>query len=68
MFERNGRRKILRRKREELTGDWTKLHSKKLYDLYCPPYSSMRTRKRCAGCVVRTGERRNGLEGVDGEP
>jgi len=59
---------MLRRKREELTGDWTKLHSKELCDLYCSSYSSVRTRKRFAGYAVRMGEKKNGLEGIDGEP
>jgi hypothetical protein len=67
MFEKNGRGKILRHKREELTGYWTKLHSKELYDLYCSQYTSVMTRIRLAGYLVRMGEKRNGLQGFDGE-
>jgi len=59
---------MLRRKREELTGDCTKLHSKELCDLYCSSYSSVRTRKTFAGYVVRMGEKKNSLEVVHGEP
>jgi ribosomal protein S17E len=58
MFEKNGRKKMLRRKREELTGEWIKLHSKELCDMYSSLYSSVRTRKRFAGYVVRMEKRK----------
>jgi len=49
---------MLRRKREELTGEWIKLHSKELCDMYSSLYSSVRTRKRFAGYVVRMEKRK----------
>ena len=48
-------------RRDEVTGEWRKLHSEELNDLYCSP-SIVRVRKsrrmRWAGNVARMGERR----------
>ena len=48
-------------KRDEVTGEWRKLHNEKLNDLYCSP-NTVRVRKsrrmRWAGHVARMGERR----------
>jgi hypothetical protein len=50
------------RRRDEVTGDWGKLHNKELHDLYSLP-SIIRTiksrRMRWAGHVARMGEKRN---------
>jgi hypothetical protein len=35
MFENRELRRILGPKRDELTGEWRKLHNEKLNDLYC---------------------------------
>ena len=35
MFENRVLSKIFGSKRDEVTGEWRKLHSQKLYDMYC---------------------------------
>jgi len=54
-------RSIFRPKRDEVTGKWSKLHDKKLNDLYCSP-DIVRvikpSRMRWAGHVACMGERR----------
>ena len=57
--------RVLRRvfgiKRDELTGEWKKLHNEELNDLYCSPNIVRRIkwrRMRRAGHVERMGERR----------
>jgi hypothetical protein len=49
-------------KRDEVTGEWTKLHNEELRDLYSSP-SVIRLiksrRMRWAGHVARKGEKRN---------
>jgi hypothetical protein len=37
VFENRVLRKILRPKRDEVTGEWRRLHNGELYDLYSPP-------------------------------
>jgi hypothetical protein len=37
MFEDRVLRKIFEPKRDEVTGDWKRLHNAELYDLYCSP-------------------------------
>jgi hypothetical protein len=55
-------RRIFGPKRDEVTGDWRKLHNKELHDLYSSP-SIIRIiksrRMRWAGHVARIGEKRN---------
>jgi hypothetical protein len=60
---------VLRRtfgpKRDEVTGEWRKLHSKELHDLY----SSTSIRKmRWAGHVARMGEKIHVYRLLVGEP
>ena len=54
-------RRIFGHRREEITGEWRKLHNKELNDLYCSP-NIVRViksgRMRCAGHVARMGESR----------
>jgi hypothetical protein len=65
--------KVLRRmfgpKRDEVTGEWRKLHNEELTDLYCSP-NIVRVRKsrrmRWVGHVVRMGEERL-IQGFGGE-
>ena len=37
VFEKRVVRRIFGSKRDELTGEWSKLHSEELNDLYCSP-------------------------------
>jgi hypothetical protein len=43
-------------KRDEVKGEWRKLHNEELYDLYCSPNIKSR-RMRWAGHVARIVER-----------
>jgi hypothetical protein len=38
VFENRVRRRKFGPKRDEVTGEWRKLHSEDLNDLYCSPY------------------------------
>jgi hypothetical protein len=54
-------RRVFGPKRDELTGEWRKLHKEELHDLYCSP-NIVRVikcrRMRWAGHVACFGERR----------
>jgi hypothetical protein len=62
VFENRVMRRIVGPKRDEVTGDWIKLHNEQLHDLYSSP-SIIRIiksrRMRWAGHVARMGEKRN---------
>ena len=54
-------RRIFGPNRDEITGEWRKLHNVELNDLYCSPNISRvikSRRMRWAGHVARMGERR----------
>ena len=59
-FEDRVLRKIFGPKREEVVGEWRRLHNEELHDLYCSPYIIwvMKSRIRWAGYVARMVERR----------
>ena len=61
MSENRVLRRVFGLKRDELTGEWRKLHNEELNDLYCSP-NIVRViklrRMRWAGHVARMGERR----------
>jgi hypothetical protein len=64
-------RKILEPKRDEVTGEWRKLHNEELNDLYCSPniVRVIKSRRmRWAGHVARMGERRGVYRGLVGKP
>ena len=58
MFENRVLRRIFGPKRDEVTGEWRKLHNEELNDLYCSP-SIVRViksrRMRCSAHVARIG-------------
>ena len=61
MFENRVLRKIFGPKRDEVTGEWRKLHNEELNDLYCSAntvWVIKSRRMRWAGPVACTGERR----------
>jgi hypothetical protein len=71
VFENRVQRRIFGPKRDEVTGEWRKMHSKELHDLYSSP-SIIRIiksrRMRWAGHVARMGEKRNAHRLLVGKP
>jgi hypothetical protein len=62
VFENRVLRRIFGPKRDEVTGEWRKLHSGDLHDLYSSPdiIRQIKSRRmRWAGHVARMGEGRN---------
>jgi hypothetical protein len=62
VFENSVLRRIFGPKRDEVTGEWRKLHNEELHVLYSPPsiIRIIRARRiRWAGQVARMGEKRN---------
>jgi hypothetical protein len=60
VFENRVLRRIFGPKRDEVTGEWRKLHNKELHDLYFSPSIIRKTksrRMRWAGHVARMGRR-----------
>ena len=71
MFENRVLRRIFGPRRDEVTGEWRKLHNGELNDL-CSSPNILRViksrRMRWAGHVARTGERRGVYRGLVGKP
>jgi hypothetical protein len=70
-FENRVLRRIFGPKRDEVTGEWRKLHSEELRDLYSWPsiIRIIKSRKmRWAGHVARMGEKRNAYRLLVGKP
>jgi hypothetical protein len=71
VFENRVLRRIFGPKRDEVTGDWRRLHIEELNDLYSSP-NIVRViklrRMRWTGHVARGGESRIGYRGWGGEP
>jgi hypothetical protein len=71
VFENRLLRRIFGPKRDEVTGEWRKLHNKELHDLYPSP-SVIRIiksrRMRWAGHVARMGAKRNAYRLLLGKP
>jgi hypothetical protein len=71
LFENRVLRRIFGPKRDEVTGEWRKLHKEELHDLYSSP-SIIRMiksrRMRWAGHVARMGEKRNAYRLLVGKP
>jgi hypothetical protein len=71
VFENRMLRKIFGLKRDEVTGEWRKLHNEELSDLYSSPsiIRIIKSRKmRWAGHVARRGEKRNAYRLLVGKP
>ena len=69
MIENRVLRKVFGPKRDEVTGEWRKLHNEELNDLYSLPnivWVVKSRRMRWAGHVARMGEKRC-AQGVGGE-
>jgi hypothetical protein len=71
VFENRVLRRIFGPKRDDVTGEWRKLHNKELCDLYSSP-SIIRIiksrRMRWAGHVALMGEKRNAYRLLVGKP
>ncbi|KAJ4436519.1 hypothetical protein ANN_16550 [Periplaneta americana] len=66
-----GARKIFGAKRDEVTGEWRKLHNTELHELYSSPdiVRNIKSRRlRWAGHVARMGESRNAYRVLVGRP
>jgi hypothetical protein len=71
VFENRVLRRIFGPKRNEVTGEWRKLHNEELHDLHSSPsiIRIMKSRRmRWAGHVARMGERRNACRLLVGKP
>jgi len=70
VFENRVLRRIFGPKRDEETGEWRKLHSEELNDLYSSPniVRMIKLRMRLAGYVARVGEKRDVYRVLVGKP
>jgi hypothetical protein len=71
VFENRVLKNIFEPKRDEVTGDWRKLHNEELKDLYRSPniFRVIKSRRmRWAGRVARIGERRGVYRVLVGKP
>jgi len=71
VFENGVLRRIFGSKRDEITGEWRKLHTEELYDLYSSPNIIrviISRRMRWVGHVASTGERRGAYRVLVGKP
>ena len=71
MFENRVLRKIFGPERDEVTGEWRRLHNEELYALYSSP-NTIRViksgRTKWAGHVARMEERRGAYRALVGKP
>jgi hypothetical protein len=71
VFENRVLRRRFEPKRDEVTGDWRKLHNEELHNLYSSPniIRMIKSRRmRWAGHVARMGETRNAYRILVGQP
>jgi hypothetical protein len=70
-FENRVLRRIFGPKRDEVTGEWRKMHNEELHDLYSPAsiIRIMKSRRmRWAGNVARMGAKRKAYRLLAGKP
>jgi hypothetical protein len=71
VFENRVLRRIFGPKRDEVTGEWRKLHNEKFHDLYSSPsiITIIKSRRmRWEGHVAQVGEKRNAYRLLVGKP
>jgi hypothetical protein len=71
VFENKVLRRIFGPKRDEVTGEWRRLHNKELYAVYSSPniIQVIKSRRlKWAGHVARMGERRGAYRALVGKP
>jgi hypothetical protein len=71
VFENRVRRRIFGPKRDEVTGEWRKLHNEEFHNLYSSPniIRQIKSRRmRCVGHVARMGEERKVCKILVGTP
>ena len=71
MCENRVLRRIFGTKKDEVTGEWRKLHNEELNDLYCSPniFRVIESRRmRWVGHVARMGERKGVYRVLVGKP
>jgi hypothetical protein len=71
VFENMVWRRIFEPRRDEVTGEWRRLHNEELNDLYCSPsivWVIKSRRMRWAGHVARLGEERGVYRVLVGKP
>jgi hypothetical protein len=69
VFENTVLRRIFGPKKDEVTGEWRKLHNEEPHNLYSSPIRMIKSRRmRWAGHVARMGEKRNAYRVSVGKP
>jgi hypothetical protein len=70
MFKNRVLSRIFGLKRDEVTGEWRKLHNEELHDLYSSPsiIRIIKARRKWAGHIARMGEKRNAYRLLVGKP
>jgi hypothetical protein len=70
VFENRVLKRLFGPKKDEVTGEWRKLHNEELRDLYSSPsiIIIIKSWMRWAGHVKRTGEKRNAYSLLVGKP
>ena len=70
MFESMAMRKVFEPNRDEVTGEWRRLHNEELYDLYSTTNIIRVTKSRLmrwAGHVARIGDKKRCIQGLGGD-